>query len=417
MRLKNNGFAKEKRKKKKVNLIAEIAELQQEEQEESTEEMVLVVVVLVGLVVILVLRGWAAMEDELTGLKDLQRLLAASSKSKASGEEGQSKGEGFLGQRAVVVGASWAGCLAAKLLLQYYEEVVVIENEDLSTEVVTALDAVGKQEEGSNKPLPKARAHVAQQWYGHGLMSFGCKVVDAIFDQRFKELVVANGGDYRDFGEIDFHNFGVDFTMDKTDIMTLVASRILLESCVRHLLFEGTYPGKERLVFRPNQQMKELLLFEETSNNPKKVRAVRFQHNATKETTELETDLVIDATGRVQRGVSWLEKLGIQVPKEVFDSKVGYSAAFYSIKDKKIDFDSCLFAFGDAREFSRLAMFINVEKDLCLFTLMGSAGNYPPTDAQGSEETFGDRCNESLTLCLLAQRSRSTWMGFRFQTE
>jgi len=75
-----------------------------------------------------------------------------------------------LGKRAVVLGASIAGVLAARALLDYYERVIVVERDGLP-------------------PPGSTRRGVPQARHAHLLLPRGGQVIEELFPGFVEELV------------------------------------------------------------------------------------------------------------------------------------------------------------------------------------------------------------------------------------
>ena len=78
-----------------------------------------------------------------------------------------------LGERAVVLGASMSGLLAARVLADFYQTVTVIERDVLPTD-------------------PAPRRGVPQGRLIHALLARGAQIIDELFPGLLDELV-ANG--------------------------------------------------------------------------------------------------------------------------------------------------------------------------------------------------------------------------------
>ena len=82
---------------------------------------------------------------------------------------------GKLGQHAVVVGASVAGLIAARVLAEYFDEVTAIEQDELSDQ-------------------PVIHKSVPQGHHLHAMLAGGVKVMSSLYP-GFTEDLVRRGAD------------------------------------------------------------------------------------------------------------------------------------------------------------------------------------------------------------------------------
>ena len=130
-----------------------------------------------------------------------------------------------LGQRAVVLGASMGGLLAARVLADFFGTVTVIERDELSDDPV------------SRRGVPQGR-HV------HALLPRGAHILDEFFPGLLDELVAAGApvwgdGDlskgYLSYSGHEVLRFGV-LAGDHKEMAMYMPSRPLLKCHVRRRL-------------------------------------------------------------------------------------------------------------------------------------------------------------------------------------
>ncbi|MFE2209063.1 FAD-dependent oxidoreductase, partial [Streptomyces rubiginosohelvolus] len=117
------------------------------------------------------------------------------------------------GERAVVLGGSMAGLLAARVLADSYDEVLVVER-DAITGTTTARKGVGQGR------------HV------HGLLARGQQILDELFP-GFTEEAVDAGIPTGDLGELRWFFNGRRLEPGTTGLLCVSATRPVLESRVR----------------------------------------------------------------------------------------------------------------------------------------------------------------------------------------
>ena len=256
-----------------------------------------------------------------------------------------------LGQRASVIGGSMAGLLAARVLSDYFAEVVVIERDLLPTEV------------SDRRGVPQGR-------HAHALLSSGRRALEAMFPGFADELIGqgALGVDLRHLRWFD--NGG--YHARCTGIEALLASRPLLESHVRSRV--RALPNV-RLV--DGTDVDSLVM----TADARRVEGVHIKRMTGAETIACE--LTVDASGRGSRTPAWLQAAGYpKPPEEVISVGLGYSTRLYRRTSAHLDGDLAMIM-PSAPPDRRGAAMMALEGDRWMLTLFGMLGDHPPTDHQG----------------------------------
>ena len=261
----------------------------------------------------------------------------------------------MVGAHAVVLGASMAGLLAARVLAEFYESVTVVERDELP-------DAAANR-----KGVPQGR-------HAHGLLGRALILGD-LFPGFEDELVAAGvpAFDYRDLSKAYFSLAGhrASDTGCFKDIPPLYfPSRPLLESLVRRRVRET--PNVEFLMGHDAADLT-------STSSRDRITGVRVvSHNGAGERS-LDADLVVDAMGRGGRTPSVLDDLGYGRPaEEKVAVNVAYSSQLLRISP------------GTLREMvvattpvpgrpTGMALF-GYENDTWMFTAFGMAGREPPAE-------------------------------------
>ncbi|MFC7484697.1 NAD(P)/FAD-dependent oxidoreductase [Luedemannella flava] len=96
----------------------------------------------------------------------------------------------------------------------------------------------------------------------------------------------------------------------------------------------------------------------------------------------LDADLVVDASGRTNRGPTWLRELGYDAPEEEkVDAGLTYVSASY--RRKPDDFDGACVVVGLAAGNPRGGVVLGVENDRWMVTLMGMGDDVAPLHPEG----------------------------------
>jgi 2-polyprenyl-6-methoxyphenol hydroxylase-like FAD-dependent oxidoreductase len=273
--------------------------------------------------------------------------------------------------RAVVIGGSVAGMCAARVLSDFFDDVVLLDRDHYPSDIA-------------------ARAGVPQSRHAHALLARGQRELDVLFP-GFTGAMLQGGalmfdaGDgfatRRKLGWQDIGSGGLD---------TLWASRELLEFTVRSLLRAQT-----KIELRQGVQV--IGLTRGAGGNA--VSGVRMRV-AEQGEQELAADLVVDATGRHSHVDDWLRALGATPPrKQVVDSHVGYASRLYKAPvgaDRPPEWWwKGLWVESEAPTMSRGGVLFPIEGDRWLITVGGIEPEYPPTDEQGFVaflDTLSSRC-------------------------
>lgn len=258
--------------------------------------------------------------------------------------------------RAVVLGGSIAGLLAARVLADHFAEVLVIDRDPLSSGVA------------ARRGTPQAR-HL------HGLLARGHQVLEELFPGLTADMVASGApmGDMLDDTRVCFG--GHRFRQGISGLTALCVSRPALESAVRRrvvALPEVRVLGARDVVG---------LIASRDSHRVVGARVIGRADGSAEE--QLLADLVVEATGRGSRLPIWLESLGYSPPQqEQVRIGVGYASRHYRLRPRALGSDLVAISAPTPRR-PRGGGLSLLEDGRCLVTLMGVLGDHPPTDPEG----------------------------------
>jgi 2-polyprenyl-6-methoxyphenol hydroxylase-like FAD-dependent oxidoreductase len=257
------------------------------------------------------------------------------------------------GQRAVVLGAGIAGMLAARVLADHFDEVSVVERDILDDS-------------------PETRRGVPQGRHLHGLLMRGAQALDELFPGFLDELV-ADGATCFDGSDLSRLYFCMNGHLSvragsSRHIKLYSSSRAFLE---HHVL--------RRLRMIPNVAILEGHDFVDLTATPQRDRitGVHIAQHGVRGGSELQADLIVDATGRGARTPAMLERLGY--PRPVEDKvtvHLKYSSQLLRLPPgalREIGFIVSPVP-GRPRGFA----LARCELDTWMLTVFGMAGNDPP---------------------------------------
>ncbi|MDT0541974.1 MULTISPECIES: hypothetical protein [Streptomyces] len=268
-------------------------------------------------------------------------------------------------RRAVVLGGSIAGLLAARVLSDHADEVLVLERDD-----VAPSGAFG----GDREPRPG----VPQGTQMHALLDAGRRRIDQWFPGFATELV-ADGATLADTGSSVHSYLEGSLKVPVDGVEMISATRPFLEA---HLRRRVMALDNLRLV---NGRVRGLAFTGE------RVSGVRYAGTGTADEEVLDADLVVDATGRASRIGAWLQEGGWPEPTtRRMHVDLGYATALFRRPEGPhgATLAQSLATLPDGR--LRLGTLGRVEGDRWIVLVAGYADDRP---GRGIEE-FLLRCKE-----------------------
>jgi 2-polyprenyl-6-methoxyphenol hydroxylase-like FAD-dependent oxidoreductase len=197
------------------------------------------------------------------------------------------------GERAVVLGASMGGLLAARVLADFYERVTVVERDTLPAD-------------------PENRRGVPQGRLIHAIQARGTSILDELFPGLVDELT-AKGVEKWDDGDL-------------SKLHLVIGGHELMRSGIAPNAPVVLFPSRPLLEWSVRRRVKAIANVEfleghdvlglTATPDGGRVTGARVVGRAGDRETRLSADLVIDATGRGSRTPVFLEELGYSRPSE-----------------------------------------------------------------------------------------------------
>src|ERR1700761_1291595 len=284
-----------------------------------------------------------------------------------------------LGERAVVLGASMGGLLAARVLADFYDTVTVVERDMLPDE-------------------PIVRRGVPQGRHLHVLLARGAQILDEFFPGILKELV-AEGVPVWDDGELSkLHlSFGNHVVLrsgkigrEPKALAVYMPSRPFLEYHVRQRL-----RAMNNVTILTGHEVAELT----STPDCGRVTGVRVAAREDIAERDLAADVVVDAMGRGAHTPAYLERLGYGRPSEDhIVMHTNYVSQLVRIPPGTVH--EMLVDIGPAPDRPRGMFLTGYENDTWMFTVFGMVGHRPPRDLAGMLLFAQDYCPAHLIAAI-----------------
>ena len=253
----------------------------------------------------------------------------------------------------MVVGAGVSGLLSARVLSEGFERVTIVERDALPDEAV------------SRRGVPQAR-HL------HSLAARGSEILEDLFPGFDAELAAAGCPLLDQASDAVTVLAAGRLPRFRSGITMRAASRALVERRIRARLEEAP-----NINFLPGREVVGLL------SGPEEISGVRTRLRADGSSEELSADLVVDASGAGSRAPRWLEEIGHKAPEEtVVDARLGYATRWYRVPEDFSGDWTGVAVLPGWPETTRGGTLRRVEGDLWTAVLIGTGGDYPPTDPE-----------------------------------
>ena len=210
-----------------------------------------------------------------------------------------------VGRRAVVLGGSVAGLCAAGALAPHFDEVLVLERDELP-------------------PDAEHRRGVPQSKHPHFLLNSGRRAIETLFPGFEADLIAAGGMPLIASMDTAYLNEDGWASRKKGALDMVYGSRILIERVLR-----------DRVRVLGNVTIREKVSvsgIDSTGGGTPDGRVTGVSFSSTAGDEQIDADLVVDALGRGSSVSDWLVAAGWpETPVMTLDAKVTYVSRWYDL--------------------------------------------------------------------------------------
>ncbi|HDR7967719.1 MULTISPECIES: NAD(P)/FAD-dependent oxidoreductase [Bacillus cereus group] len=217
--------------------------------------------------------------------------------------------------KAIVIGGSIAGKLAAKALSTAFKEVIIIE--------------AGERWDGK-----ASRKRVPQSNHPHVLLKGGENAIEELFPNITNELIEAGSIVNNFTRDLKWHQFGSWKQPFIGEVHMIQQSRSMLEAHIQ-----------KRIEQISNITIKYETLVEGLVVNEKlnKVCGVKMECLNTGNQEEIHADIIVDASGFGSKSIAWLREYEIEVQEEKVRIDLFYVTRMFKLKEnEKLDYCNTL---------------------------------------------------------------------------
>ena len=255
-------------------------------------------------------------------------------------------------QRAIVTGSGFAGLLAARVLSDYFQQVVIVEKDHEPT-----------------APVP--RKGVPQGRHIHVLLNAGEQILEGLFPGIKSEMQEAGSQTAVLGNDVRWRVTGKWMPSFEGGMTTFFQTRPMLE-----LVLRDRVTKVKNISFTYGTKNKEYRL----SENGGKVTSVVLTDVKSGEESEQNADLFVDTSGASTDIIKQLATFGYPVPREsIVEPDFAYSSCLMEIPEDWQGRYKSVLIYPKAPEETRAGAFVPVEAGKWMVTAAGYCGDYPPT--------------------------------------
>ncbi len=291
-------------------------------------------------------------------------------------------------EKAVVVGAGMAGLVTARVLSDYFKEVIIVERDTFPEE-------------------PVDRAGVPQSFHPHRMLPRGQMILEQFFPGFIDDMLDKGAQPAHQERSLLVNQYGT-IEAQATE-KSASSSRALLEWVIR-----------ERV-----KQLKNVHILSDTevtglttSDDQQTITGIKTKERSGPRTEDtLPADLVVDTAGRTSKASRWLEALGYSIPEaERLNVSLGYSTRYYRIPEHMRQDWKLIMSDADPEKGTSTSLLMRIEHHIVMALLFSAGGkHYPSTDPEQFLEEIKDVQAKGLDELLNQLEPLQGPRGYRIQ--
>ncbi|MBD3917386.1 FAD dependent oxidoreductase [Paenibacillus sp. PR3] len=289
-------------------------------------------------------------------------------------------------ERAIVIGGGIAGLLAAKVLSDYYGEVVIVDRDDFPLE-------------------PVNRPGTPQAFQPHRFTPRSRLILNRLFPDLIDELI--KHGAYPTRGK-NVH------LLNPYGCMSAVEHNH--DASFSRALFEWVIRSKIRATENVRLLGMNEATYLQTSEDRSRITGIviKERESGERKQSTMKADLIIDTSGRLSKTVQWLSELEYKVPQpDRLKIDLGYSTRRYRIPAGRKEELGTIRMEGDPIAATHAGAFSIIEDDTAELVLWNLNGRYPSTDPTLFEQEIRQLGNPLLNDALQGLEPIGQPRGFR----
>ncbi|MGY4691041.1 FAD-dependent oxidoreductase [Salibacterium sp. K-3] len=260
---------------------------------------------------------------------------------------------------AIVIGGGIAGLLTARILSDYYQEVIIIEQNEIPQE-------------------PSIRPGTPQAFHPHRVLPRGSMIMERFFPGYVDDLLAQGAHPTQNEKKSLFTSYGLlQMTPPEKNAEN---SRALLE---------WTFLQRVQRISNIHFLSRQAVTSLQTSVDQSQVTGVHIkERSGQKQERTVAADLVVDTSGRYSKLIKWLEDMGLEVPQpERLKVSLGYSTRYYRVPPHVKEKWGSVISEAQPDKGIGAGMLGYIEDNMAQ-TLLFSAGgaHYPSTNAEEYEQ-------------------------------
>jgi len=293
---------------------------------------------------------------------------------------------GSDGDQVLILGGSIAGLLAARVLAERFERVVVVERDPLP-------------------PIGENRRGVPHGRHLHGLHPRGREILDELFP-GFTGTLIAGGAVGCDIlGDLRWQLSGHQLRQAAIGLPALFASRPFLEGHVRAMV--RSLPAVRILEQRSICGLT-------TTPDGRTITGAEVRPAAGGEPERIAASLVVDATGRGSRTPVWLGELGYPQPaQDRVEIGLGYATRTYRLRPGAMAGDQMILTAATPAN-PRTGVLAVTEGGRHMLTIAGIRGDHPPADPAGFDAFVAALPTADIAAAIAGAQPLDDPVPFRF---